>query len=72
MKLEPSRAHIIYPTCIASASPCVCASSAPLADDPYLRSMLGCQCVHVQKVHGMQWVELIDVANKNAAIQFKA
>ncbi len=37
------------------------------ADDPSLRIMLHVGCAHEQKVRGLQWVESIGMANKNAA-----
>jgi hypothetical protein len=48
------------------------------ADDPYLYDSCATDiigyiiyniygCAHEQKTHGLQWVELIDVANKNIA-----
>jgi hypothetical protein len=41
------------------------ARACPVADDPYLRTVL--DCAHEQKVHGLQWVGSIGIANKNAA-----
>jgi hypothetical protein len=36
-------------------------------DDLYLQVMLG--CVHEQKAHGQQWVQLIGVANKKQCLR---
>jgi hypothetical protein len=44
-------------------------AAAPVADDHYLRIMLG--CAHEQKAHGPQWAGSIDVANTNAVCDIR-